>query len=307
MSPSPQSPMLVVGSVAFDTIHNVSGTHPRVLGGSATFASITGSFFTDVQLVGVVGTDFPDDVVQMLRKRGVDTSGLEIAEGKTFHWEGRYADDFMSRESLATDLNVFADFQPKIPDAFVKTPFVMLGNIHPSLQAQVLDQVDEPELVIADTMDFWINSAKPALLELLPRVDVLVINEEEARQLTGLHHIVDVSKALKDLGPQIVVIKQGEYGAFLFVNGEIFSAPAFPIDQVADPTGAGDSFAGGFLGYIANKGDATESTLRSAVIHGSALASFCVEGISVDRLMTVTEEELAERVAGFRKLVHFDH
>lgn len=296
--------MLVVGSVAFDTIHNALGTHNKVVGGSATYASLCGSFFTDVQLVGVVGNDFPEEMVTTLKGRGVDTEGLEIADGETFHWEGRYTDDLTSRESLKTELNVFADFDPKIPEAFRDTPFVMLGNIHPSLQMSVLDQVREPKLVVADTMNFWIDSALDDLKALLKRVDVLVINEEEARQLSGQHHMIHVAAELFKLGPRTLIIKQGEYGAWLFAGDQVFSAPAFLL-EAQDPTGAGDSFAGGFLGYVAKAGNTEPDTLRKAVIHGSAIASFCVEGVGTKRLLSVTDEEIAERVEAFRKLVDF--
>jgi sugar/nucleoside kinase (ribokinase family) len=297
--------MLVVGSVAFDTIHNAQGTHARVLGGSATYAALSGSYLTEVQLGGVVGRDFPDEAIQMMRERGIDTAGLEIADGRTFHWEGRYTDDLTSRTSIRTDLNVFADFHPKIPEAFRHTPYVMLGNIHPALQIEVLDQLDRPELVVADTMNFWIDGELETLRKLLTRVDVLVINEEEARQLSGKHHLRQVADALRALGPKILIIKQGEYGAFLFMNGETFSAPAFPLPEVLDPTGAGDSFAGGLLGYVASQGDTGAETLRTAVVHGSALASFCVEGISVNRLVDLDDASIAERVDAFRHLVRF--
>lgn len=297
--------MLVVGSVGLDTIHNAQGTFPRVVGGSAIYAAMSGSFFAPVQLVGVVGKDFPDDVVRELRARGIDTTGLEVADGKTFHWEGRYADDLTSRVSLRTELNVFADFHPKIPDSFRETPFVMLGNIDPELQMEVLDQVREPRLVIADTMNFWIDGKLDSLVRMLARVDVLVINEEEARQLSGQWPIKAVARALQKLGPEIVIIKQGEYGAFLFVRDDIFSAPAFPLDEALDPTGAGDSFAGGFLGYVAARNDTSPATLRSAVVYGSAVASFCVEGVSIDCLAAVNEEEVRDRVMAFHRLVHF--
>ncbi len=297
--------MLVVGSVAFDTIHNALGTHEKVVGGSATYASIAGSLFSDVQLVGVVGKDFPDATVAALREKGIDTGGLEVdASGDTFHWEGKYTDDLTARETLRTDLNVFANFQPKIPENFRKTPFVMLGNIAPALQISVLDQVEKPELVIADTMNFWIDGALDDLKELLKRVDVLVINEEEARQLSGQHHLIHVSAELLKMGPQTLIIKQGEYGAWLFVGDEVFSAPAFLL-EAKDPTGAGDSFAGGLLGYLASKGEVTPENLKSAVIHGSAVASFCVEGVGPERLLKLTKEELAERVAQFRKITDF--
>ncbi|MCB9602404.1 MAG: bifunctional hydroxymethylpyrimidine kinase/phosphomethylpyrimidine kinase [Sandaracinus sp.] len=298
------SSMLVVGSVAFDTLHNARGSFPRVIGGSATYASLAGSFFTEVQLVGVVGKDFPDDLVQTMRGRGIDCDGLEVADGPTFHWEGRYTDDLTSRTSLKTELGVFADFDPKIPEKFRSTPFVMLGNIAPELQIAVLDQVKSPKLVVADTMNFWIDGARPALEKLLKRVDVLVINEEEARQLTGKHHMIQVAAKLLEMGPKTAVIKQGEYGAWLFAGQHVFNAPAFLLEAV-DPTGAGDSFAGGFLGYVARAGNLEPETLKQAVIYGSAVASFCVEGIAVDRLLTLTREEIVNRVHDFRKLVDF--
>ena len=298
------SSMLVVGSVAFDTLHNARGSFPRVIGGSATYASLAGSFFTEVQLVGVVGKDFPDELVQTMRQRGIDCDGLEVADGPTFHWEGRYTDDLTSRTSLKTELGVFADFDPKIPEKFRSTPFVMLGNIAPELQLSVLDQVKSPKLVVADTMNFWIDGARPALEKLLRRVDVLVINEEEARSLTGKHHLVQVAAKLLDMGPKTAVIKQGEYGAWLFAGEHVFNAPAYLLEAV-DPTGAGDSFAGGFLGYVARAGNIEPATLRQAVIYGSAVASFCVEGIAVDRLLSLTREEIVNRVHDFRKLVDF--
>ncbi len=299
------SSMLVVGSVALDTIHVPSGTHEYILGGSATFASLTGSFFAPVQLVGVVGRDFSESHVTMFRDRGVDCAGLEVAEGKTFHWEGRYTDDLTSRSSLCTELNAFGQFHPKIPEAFRDTPYVMLGNIAPELQLEVLDQVRSPKLVVADTMNFWIEGKPGDLAKVLRRTDVLVINEEEARQLAGIHNIVKVAHALLDMGPRIVIIKRGEYGALLFEQDHVFSAPAFPVHDVQDPTGAGDSFAGALLGYIAARGNTRMQTLRRAVIYGSALASYCVEGIGVEGLLSITRDGVEERFAAFQKLAHF--
>ncbi|MFO0680725.1 MAG: PfkB family carbohydrate kinase [Sandaracinus sp.] len=299
------SSMLVVGSVAQDTIHNHLGSHPYVLGGSAVFASLAASLFTKVQLVGVVGTDFPKDAVQLLQSKGIDTSGLEVVEGKTFHWEGRYSPDLTSRESLKTELNVFADFHPKIPASQRNTPYLMLGNIHPSLQVEVLDQVERPKLVIADTMNFWISGTPKELAKMLARIDLLVINEEEARQLAGVHNISKAATALRAMGPKLVVIKRGEYGALLFDGKEVFSAPAYPVEDVADPTGAGDTFAGGLLGYVAREDKLDTATLRRAVIYGSVLASFSVEGVSVKRLVSVTPADVATRYAAFAKLAHF--
>lgn len=299
------SSMLVVGSVARDTIHNNQGTHPYVLGGSAVFASLAAAHFVSPRLVGIVGTDFPTSEIELLSERGIDVSGLEIVNGQTFHWEGRYSADLTSRESIKTELNVFADFHPKIPEAFRDTPYVMLGNIHPSLQVEVLEQMREPELVIADTMNFWIDGTPKELAAMLKRIDVLVVNEEEARQLAGRHNIVAVARELLTRGPRVLVIKRGEYGALLFEGGQVFSAPAFPVDMVLDPTGAGDTFAGGMLGFIAKSGRTDRSTLRRAIIYGSALASYCVEGVSVKKLLAVRPEDVEARYLDFARLAHF--
>lgn len=299
------SSMLVVGSVAQDTIHNHLGSHPFVLGGSAVFASLAASLFTKVELVGVVGTDFPKDAITLLQKKGIDTSGLEIVDGKTFHWEGRYSPDLTSRESIKTELNCFADFHPKIPAAQRTTPYVMLGNIHPSLQVEVLDQIERPKLVIADTMNFWITGTPVELKKMLARIDLLVINEEEARQLACVHNISKAAAELRKMGPRLIVIKRGEYGALLFDGDGVFSAPAFPVEDVADPTGAGDTFAGGLLGYLAREDRIDAVSLRRAVIYGSVLASFSVEGVSVSRLIQVTAADVATRYAAFARLAHF--
>ncbi|MEM7437010.1 MAG: PfkB family carbohydrate kinase [Myxococcota bacterium] len=294
--------LLVVGSVAFDTIHNHLGYHPHIVGGAATYASLSASRLAPVRLVGVVGEDFPVATIDMLGERSIDTEGLEIAQGQTFHWEGRYADDLTSRETIRTDLNVFADFQPKIPNSFVDSEYVMLGNIAPELQLHVLDQVKSPKLVVADTMNLWIDTALDALKELMTRIDILVINEEEARQLSGFHHPIAVAEGLRALGPQTVIVKRGEYGALLFVDEEIFCAPAYPLKNVADPTGAGDSFAGGFLGYLAQS---ETDDLRQAVICGSATASFCVQDVGIDALVDLSRDDLEARIVEFRRLTQF--
>jgi sugar/nucleoside kinase (ribokinase family) len=296
------SSLLVVGSVAFDTIHNHLGSHDRVIGGSATYASLAASQLAPVRLVGVVGKDFPREAVDMLRGHGIDTTGLEVANGETFHWEGRYSPDLTSRETIRTDLNVFADFNPKIPAAFRDSEFVMLGNIAPQLQLHVLDQIDNPRLVIADTMNLWIDTALDPLKEVLKRVDILVINEEEARQLTGFHHPLAVAEALRTFGPETVIVKRGEYGALLFLEEDIFCAPAYPLKAVSDPTGAGDSFAGGFLGYLAEKG---HTDLRQAVICGSATASFCVQDVGTGALQDLSRDHLEKRIHDFRELTCF--
>lgn len=296
------SSLLIVGSVAFDTIHNHLGSHARILGGSATYASLAACQLAPVRLVGVVGKDFPHEAFEMFRSRGVDTTGLEVANGKTFHWEGRYSNDLTSRTTIQTDLNVFADFHPKIPAAFRDSEYVMLGNIAPQLQLHVLDQVESPTLVVADTMNLWIDTALDSLKELLTRVDILVINEEEARQLTGYHHPLAVAEALRALGPETVIVKRGEYGALLFLEEDIFCAPAYPLKTVADPTGAGDSFAGGFLGYLAENGRAD---LRQAVVCGSATASFCVQDVGTGALVGLSREDVEARIREFRELTWF--
>jgi sugar/nucleoside kinase (ribokinase family) len=298
------SKFLVVGSVAFDTLGLPSGRYERVVGGSATYASLAGSLFVPVRLVAVVGRDFPQSTVKKLEDRRVDTSGLEVTDGKTFFWEGEYASDFTSRTTLVTELNVFAEFNPKVPDSFRNTPFVMLGNIHPSLQLNVLEQIKKPSLVIADTMNYWIESTPKELRELLRRIDVLVINEEEARQLSGLHNIVQVAKVIRAMGPKTVIIKRGEYGAMLVDDQGIFSLPAHPVEHVVDPTGAGDSFAGGFLGFVAYSGATDPDTLRKAVIYGSAAASFCVQHVGIDGLLNINEQELRDRAESFRVTGH---
>ncbi len=298
-------PTLIVGSIAFDTLHIGGQSHPKVLGGAATYASLAAAHFGPVQLVGVVGRDFPQTAVSMLRERGVDLSGLEVADGETFHWEGRYSDDLSSRETLRTDLNVFADFRPKIPTAFRATPFVMLGNMDPTLQLEVLDQVERPRFVLADTMNLWIDIRHAALTDLIKRVDMLVLNDEEARQLSGVQNLVRAAADLLALGPKTVIIKKGEHGALLFQGDEVFSLPALPLSGVADPTGAGDTFAGALIGYLARANDLSGPSLRKAVVYGSVLASFCVEGISTQRLSTATSAEVHARFERFRQLTAF--
>ena len=297
--------MLVVGSVAFDTLHFSDQSHPRVLGGSATYAVISASHFTPVQLVGVVGRDFPQSALQMLRERRVDLEGLEIADGDTFHWEGRYSDDLSSRETVRTELNVFADFDPKVPESYRSTPYVMLGNIDPVQQLAVLDQLDGPRLVVADTMNLWIDIRRDELRQLMKRIDMLVLNDEEARQLTGQTNLVNAAREMQDAGPPNVIIKKGEHGAMLFEGDEIFALPALPLAGVVDPTGAGDSFAGGLLGHLTREGQSSGRALRKAVVYGSVLASFCVEGVGTERLVIANASELEDRFERFGKLTDF--
>jgi sugar/nucleoside kinase (ribokinase family) len=294
---------LIVGSLAFDDLEMPSGTFNDVLGGAATYSSITASLLTPVRLVGVVGTDFPAPVLEDLKRRGVDTAGVEHANGKTFRWRGKYSADLSSRETLDTQLNVFADFRPKIPQQFKSTPFVLLGNIHPALQLEVLAQVEKPKLVMADTMNLWINTEPKLLGDLLKKIDLLVINDEEARDLTGIHNIVKAAVDIRKRGPGRLIIKRGEHGALYFDDAGMFYAPAYPLEEVLDPTGAGDSFAGGLIGYIARVGDVDPQTIRRAIWFGSACGSFCVEGIGPKRLLGVTPKDLSERMKLFHALV----
>lgn len=294
---------LIVGSLAFDDLEMPSGVFNDVLGGAATYASITASLLTPVRLVGVVGDDFPAAVLDDLKRRGVDTAGVEHAAGKSFRWRGKYAADLMSRTTLDTQLGVFADFRPKIPAQFRATPFVLLGNIHPALQLEVLAQIERPKLVMADTMNFWITGEPKLLGEVLKKVDLLVINDEEARDLTGIHNIVKAAADIRKRGPGRLIIKRGEHGALYFDDAGMFFAPGYPLEDVLDPTGAGDSFAGGLLGYIARVGEVDHATLRRAIYFGAAMGSFCVEGIGPKRLLDVSPRDLAERMKLFTALV----
>lgn len=298
--------VLVVGSIALDSVETPFGKADDVLGGSGTFFSASAGHLTDVQLVGVVGNDYPLDQLRQLEKRNVDLSGIEGADGPSFRWRGRYRHDLNSAETLETHLGVFSHFEPKIPERFAKPDFLFLANIDPRLQLAVLNQVERPKLVASDTMNFWIESRRRELLELLGQVDLLTLNDGEARQLTEQTNLVQAARWILDRGPKHVIIKKGEHGAFLFRENNIFFAPAFPLENVFDPTGAGDSFAGGFIGYLARTGDLSEANMRRAVIYGSAMGSFAVEAFSIERLMTVTTEEINARVREFRNLVAFE-
>ena len=298
--------VLVVGSVALDSVETPFGKAEDVLGGSATFFSAAASIFTPVQLVGVVGNDYPMERLQPLADRGVDLSGLEQADGPSFRWRGRYRHDLNSAETLETHLGVFSRFSPKIPEQFRQAPFVFLGNIDPRLQLEVLQQVERPKLVACDTMNFWIQSRRPDLIELLSHVDMVTLNDGEARQLTEKVNLVQAAKWIMDCGPKHVIIKKGEHGAFMFDRDSIFFAPAYPLENVFDPTGAGDSFAGGFIGYLARTGDLSEGNMRRAVMYGSAMGSFAVEKFSTERLMTLTRDELTSRIGELRRLVAFE-
>lgn len=299
--------MLVVGSVALDSLETPFGVRKDVPGGSATFFSTAASFFGPVQLVGVVGEDFPEEHVRFLADRGVDLAGLERASGRTFRWSGRYGFDLNEAQTLDTQLNVFGAFRPTLPEAFRKPDFLFLGNIHPELQASVLDQVAaRPKLVAMDTMNFWIEGSRDQLLEVVKRVDLLFINDAEVRQLSREHNVVKAARFVLSQGPSRVVVKRGEYGALLFEGDKVFAAPAYPLEEVFDPTGAGDSFAGGFMGFLANRGDGLgEDTLRQACVAGSTLASFCVERFSLDRFRDLSRAEIDQRLAAFRSLTDF--
>ena len=298
--------LLVVGSVALDSVETPFGRADDAIGGSATYFSVSASHHSPVQLVGVVGTDYPMDQLEPLAARGIDLSGLERAEGESFRWRGRYRHDLNSAETLETRLGVFSHFRPKIPDKFRQAKYVFLGNIDPRLQLDVLGQVSGPKLVACDTMNFWIESRRADLLTLLGRVDLITLNDAEARQLTEKASLVAAAKWILARGPKTVVIKKGEHGAFMFHEDRIFFAPAFPLESVFDPTGAGDSFAGGFMGYLARTDDLSEANLRRAVVVGSAMGSFVVEGFSITRLLEIDAGDIARRVAAFHRLVSFD-
>jgi len=298
--------VLVVGSVALDSVETPFGKADDVIGGSATYFSASASHQTPVQLVGIVGADYPTELLQPLADRGVDLAGLEHADGESFRWRGRYRHDLNSAETLETRLGVFSHFRPKIPTQFRSAKYVFLGNIDPRLQLEVLKQVEKPKLVACDTMNFWIESRREDLLTLLKHVDLITLNDGEARQLTEKANLVQAARWILDRGPHTVVIKKGEHGAFMFTRTSVFFAPAYPLESVFDPTGAGDSFAGGFMGYLARTDDLSEASMRRAVILGSAMGSFVVEGFSITRLMEITRADIDARVADFHKLVSFD-
>jgi sugar/nucleoside kinase (ribokinase family) len=298
--------VLVVGSVALDSVETPFGKAELVIGGSGTFFSASASHLAPVQLVGVVGDDYPMAQLEPLRARGVDMAGLEQTSGNSFRWRGRYRHDLNSAETLETHLGVFSHFSPKIPAQFRSAPFVFLANIDPRLQLDVLRQVERPKLVACDTMNFWIESRRPDLLALIEQVDLIRLNDGEARQLTDCFNLVKAAHWIMERGPAMVIIKKGEHGAFLFKERSIFFAPAYPLEDVFDPTGAGDSFAGGFMGYLARTGDLSDENLRRAVVYGSAMGSFAVEKFSVQRLLEIGRSDIAARVADFRRLVAFE-
>ncbi len=304
--PSTANHVLVVGSVALDSVETPFGKADDVLGGSGTYFSSSASHFAPVQLVGVVGDDYPVHLLQPLADRGVDLAGLEKVSGSSFRWRGRYRHDLNAAETLETHLGVFSNFRPSIPAQFRKAPFVFLANIDPRLQLQVLEQVEKPRLVACDTMNFWIESRRPELIELLGHVDLITLNDGEARQLTEHTNLVQAARWILDKGPKHVLIKKGEHGAFMFTRDSVFFAPAYPLESVFDPTGAGDSFAGGFIGSLAASGDLSDASMRRAVVVGSAMGSFAVEKFSNGRLLEITRADIDARVQEFRQLVAFD-
>jgi cytidine kinase len=300
--------VLIVGSIAIDSVKTQLEERREVLGGAASYASISASFFSPVELVGIVGTDFPREYIELFKSRSINLDGLEVAEGRTFRWSGEYEWDMNQRKTLDLELNVFETFRPKLPEAYKRTPVILLGNISPVLQNYVLDQVEDPRFVVADTMDLWISTTKPPLLDLLKRVDLLVLNDSEARQLTAETSLIRAGRKLIQLGPKFVAIKKGEHGCLLLSHDHFFSCGAFPLEDIHDPTGAGDTFAGGFAGYLASlKKETFEfADLKKAVVYGSLMASFCVESFSLDRLKTLSKEEIDERYHLFRVMSHFE-
>ena len=301
--------ILIVGTVAFDAIETPFGKTDKIVGGAATYISLSASFFTKkLNLVSVVGDDFPKHAIDTLEKHNVDVEGLQIKKGeKTFFWSGRYHNNMNIRDTLDTQLNVLETFNPIVPDKYQESEFLMLGNLMPSIQKRVLDQMKKkPKLIVLDTMNFWMDHFLEDLKEALKEVDVLTINDEEARQLSGEYSLVKAAKKIQKMGPKYLVIKKGEHGALLFNNKEVFFAPALPLEGVFDPTGAGDSFAGGFIGYLQKTKDISFENMKRAVVHGSAIASFCVEKFGIERLIELTDEEVENRLQEFVDLVQFD-
>jgi sugar/nucleoside kinase (ribokinase family) len=300
------SPVLVVGSLGLDTLKTPFGEVTDVMGGTSSFFSLAASIYTNVRVVAVVGSDFPSEYRDLLARHGVDLRGLQVREGKTFRWSGQYQYDMAVAETLDTQLNVFADFHPDLPGDYRTTRYVFLANIHPALQLEVLDQVSRPELVVADSMNLWIATSKPSLVEVFRRADIVLLNDAEVRQFAGTPNLIGAAREIINLGPRAVVVKKGEHGALLVSRDDgVFVAPAYPQEVVHDPTGAGDSFAGGFLGYLASRDDASPAAIRRAIIHGCSVASFTVEEFGVRRLEELTSGEVLERFAAFRNLTQF--
>ena len=303
------SKLIIVGAVAFDAIETPFGKTDKILGGPATFIGLAASQFeVDSAIVSIVGGDFPNEYLDMFKNRGIDISSLEVVQnGKTFFWSGKYHNDMNTRDTLATELNVLADFNPVVPETYKNSKVLMLGNLQPSVQSSVIEQMSEkPDLVILDTMNFWMDTALEDLKKVIRKVDVITINDEEARQLTSEYSLVIAAKKIMEMGPKYVVIKKGEHGALLFFENEIFYAPALPLKEVFDPTGAGDTFAGGFAGFLAQTEDFSFDNLKKAIIYGSALASFCVEKFGTERMLNLDKKEINDRILQFKNLTQFD-
>ena len=301
--------LLIVGTVAFDAIETPFGKTDKILGGAATYIGLSASQFdVNSSIVSIVGGDFPEEYLDMLHKKNIDTSGIEInKDGKTFFWSGKYHNDLNTRDTLITDLNVLADFNPVVPEAYTDCDFLMLGNLHPAVQMSVINQIPKrPKLVVLDTMNFWMDNSMDALMEVIAKIDVITINDEEARQLSGEYSLVKAAEKIHAMGPKYVVIKKGEHGALLFNNGNVFFAPALPLEEVFDPTGAGDTFAGGFIGFLASTRDISFENMKRAVIYGSNLASFCVEKFGTERMENLNHEEVQNRLQQFKELTQFD-
>ena len=301
--------ILVVGTVAFDAVETPFGKTDRIIGGAATYICLSSSFFNNkINLVSVVGEDFPDSAIEMLKDKKVDVKGLQIKKGeKTFFWSGKYHENMNNRDTIETQLNVLENFNPTVPEEFRKSEYLMLGNLMPSVQKKVLSQMKrKPKLIVLDTMNFWMDLFMDDLKEALKEVDVLTINDEEARQLSGEYSLVRAAKTILSKGPKYVIIKKGEHGALLFNKKEVFFAPALPLEDVCDPTGAGDSFAGGFIGYLAKTDDTSFENMKRAVINGSAMASFCVEKFGTQKLIEITQNDIEERINNFLNLVRVD-
>ena len=301
--------LIIVGTVAFDEIETPFGKTDKILGGAATFIGLSASqFAVDSTIVSIVGEDFPQAYLDILTSKNIDISNLEIVKGgKTFYWKGKYHNDLNSRDTLVTELNTLADFNPVVPKAYRDAEVVMLGNLHPGVQLSVINQMEKrPKLIVLDTMNFWMDNALDSLLETIKHIDVITINDEEARQLTGEYSLVKAARKIYEMGPKYVVIKKGEHGALLFNREQIFFAPALPLEEVFDPTGAGDTFAGGFAGYLAATGDMSFENMKKAVIHGSNLASFCVERFGTERMINLNTKEVNKRLHQFKALTQFD-
>lgn len=297
--------VLVVGTVAFDSIETPFGVAERILGGSASYFALAASFFTPVRIVGVIGEDFPDEHIELFKRRNIDVDGIKREKGDTFHWRGRYHEDINLRDTLELHLNVLSGFMPRLPERYRDAEYVFLGNIDPVMQLEVLNQIHHMKLVVCDTMDHWIRESGDNLQKVLKRIEMLVINDSEARLLSGESNVVRAARAILKMGPKVVLIKRGEYGVLQFSDSQVFATPAYPLEEVFDPTGAGDSFAGGFLGQLARSGDASQRGIRRAIVYGSVVASFTVEDFGVKRLTTASLPDIEERFERFVELTDF--